>query len=67
MSECLLPEWHEDGCVSETTVFDRAKELIDELGLEDQIVMDGQFLYLALDGFQFRFSVSLIGVEELDY
>lgn len=67
MSKCLLPEWHEDGCVSQTTVLDRAKELIDQLGLEDQIVMDGQFLYVALDGFQFTFLVSLRDVEELDY
>lgn len=67
MSECLLPEWHEDGCVTGTQVFERVTELIEELGLEGRIVMEGESLYVCLDGFQFRFAVALTDVEELDY
>lgn len=67
MSEkCILPKWHEDKCITETVVFDRVRDLIAELGLENLIVMQDHYLYLAFEGFLFRFVASLIDVDEID-
>lgn len=67
MSERLFPEWHGDGFVDQDIVLKRVAGLIDKLGIENQVVIDDCFLYVTLDGFQFRFAVSLIDAEELGY